>query len=542
MLVELAVLTLLATAGCAPPARPIVAEVFYDAIGDDTGLEFVELYNPTTAAVPLAGLKLEAGDGAGPGRWTTCWTAAAADTLAPLGRFVIGGARVSPAPQAVVELALQNGPDAVRLVWPDGAAEVVGYGGLAYPEYYCGSPAQDVAAGQSLARVPDDAYLGSNALDFRAAAPSPGRANQPGRDLAIVRGSLALAPEQPAPGAAATLSGRLANRGGTAIAAGGASLTAGAGGVSLAATTLAITLAPGDSAGFAIALPVLPEGRLVIEARAALAGDEEPGNDADTLIARVGPGPLAITEIQFHPAAGEGEWIEVRSAAPAVDPGSFTLSDRHPARGVATAGEGLLDPDSLAILAQDRATFLTRYPGLDPRRVWQVGPWPSLNNTDDSTGFADAVVVREADGTRSDRVDYSAAGVPAGVPLERDAAGDWGADSDPAGTPLSPPRAPPAVAAHFQLSTRRLRPGGELSLAWALPWPRARVTIELYDLSGRRAAVALAETEVAQRGERRFSAAALAPGVYVVALEASDLARGASLVETRALRIDGSAR
>jgi len=304
MLVELAVLTLLAAAGCAPPARPIVTEVFYDAIGDDTGLEFVELWNPASAPYPLAGLRLEAGDGAGPGRWTTRWTGAVTDTLPPLGRFVIGGARVSPAPQVVMELALQNGPDAVRLVWPDGAVEVVGYGALADPEYYCGSPAPDVAAGQSLARVPDGADLGSNARDFRAAAPSPGRANQPGRDLALVRGSLALAPEQPGPGAPATLSGRLVNRGGTAVAADEATLAAGAGGAALGGGRLEVALSPGDTAAFTIALPALPAGKLVIEARLALAGDEEPGNDADSLTARVGPGPLAITEIQFHPAAG----------------------------------------------------------------------------------------------------------------------------------------------------------------------------------------------------------------------------------------------
>src|SRR5437867_9264330 len=105
---------------CAPVGRPLVTEVLYDATGDDTGYEFVELYNPSAAPHPLAGLRLEAGDGAGPGRWTLRWTGAAADTIAPRGRFVIGGALVAPAPNAVVGLELQNGPDAVRLVWPDG--------------------------------------------------------------------------------------------------------------------------------------------------------------------------------------------------------------------------------------------------------------------------------------------------------------------------------------------------------------------------------------------------------------------------------------
>src|SRR5205085_2640437 len=162
---------LLALATCAPPARPLVAEVFYDAIGDDTGHEFVELYNPGDRAAGLLGVKLEAGDGAAPGRWTLRWTGAAGDSIAAHGRFVIGGALVSPPPQATVALELQNGPDAMRLSWPDGASEVVGWGALGSGEYFCGAPAEDVPAGQSLARIPDAADRGSNALDFQPATP-----------------------------------------------------------------------------------------------------------------------------------------------------------------------------------------------------------------------------------------------------------------------------------------------------------------------------------------------------------------------------------
>src|SRR5262245_15283263 len=113
---------------CAPASHPLIAEVFYDAVGDDTGLEFVELFNPLAMPFPLAGARLEAGDGAGPGRWTLRWTGAPEDTIRAGGRFVVGGAGVTPAPDAVVPLDLQNGPDAVRIVWPDGATEVVGYG------------------------------------------------------------------------------------------------------------------------------------------------------------------------------------------------------------------------------------------------------------------------------------------------------------------------------------------------------------------------------------------------------------------------------
>ncbi|HEY6195059.1 MAG TPA: lamin tail domain-containing protein, partial [Candidatus Eisenbacteria bacterium] len=177
-------LLLTAALSCLPAGHPIVAEVYYDAPGVDTGYEFVEIWNAGDAPASLTGLRLEAGDGAGPGRWTLRWTGGPADSLPPHARFVIGGALVVPAPDRVVTLDLQNGPDAMRLVWPDGATEVVGWGAHDFPEYYCGEPAVDVAGGQSLARIPDAAATGSNAGDFRPADPSPGRANVRARDAA----------------------------------------------------------------------------------------------------------------------------------------------------------------------------------------------------------------------------------------------------------------------------------------------------------------------------------------------------------------------
>src|SRR5439155_20980804 len=103
-----------AVVACTPAGRPLISEVFYDAIGDDAGLEFVELYNPGSVPADLAGARLEAGDGAARGRWTLRWTAPPGTSIEPGGRFVIGGARVPPAPDAVGQLQLPNGPDAVR--------------------------------------------------------------------------------------------------------------------------------------------------------------------------------------------------------------------------------------------------------------------------------------------------------------------------------------------------------------------------------------------------------------------------------------------
>jgi hypothetical protein len=446
-----------------------------------------------------------------------------------------------------VTLELQNGPDALRVVWPDGTIEVVGYGALEFAEYSCGTPAVDVAPGQSLARTPDGADLGGNAADFRAAMPSPGRANQSQRDLAVLAGSLVLTPDQPDPAVAARLAGRIENRGATAVAAGEAMLVATAssaspaGDVQLLARAVGAALAPGDTAAFDEPV-ALEAGKWRLRMAVVLPGDESAVNDADSLLVRVGPGPLDLTEIQFHPAAGEGEWVEVRNrSATPLDLTDFTISDRGSTRGTPVGGEGELEPESLAVLAQDRAALLRAFPALEARRVWSAGPWPSLNNSNDSTGFADAVILRETDGALCQRVAYSAAGLPAGVPLEwRD--GGWWPASDPAGTPLRPPHARAPLARRFECAPRRLREGGAATLAWDLPWSRARISLELYDLAGRRVAQPLGEFLAPGRGERAWSAGAVAPGLYVTLARARPDGNGDWILERSALRIEGSAR
>jgi hypothetical protein len=537
----------LALAICAPGSHPIIAEVFYDAVGDDTGHEFVEIFNPAPTPFPLAGARLEAGDGAGAARWSLRWTGAANDTIAAGGRFVVGGALVAPVPNALASLDLQNGPDAVRLVWPDGAVEVVGYGAHTLAEYFCGAPATDTPSGQSLARVPDDSDLGSNAQDFRAATPSPASANLPGRDAALIAGTLAMSPEQPAAGAPASLAGAVRNLGAEPIAERELELAVGepfAGGETMLGSAFVDGhLAPGDTARFAVPLPGLAAGKRLLRVRARLAGDASPGNDLDSLRVRIGPGSLEVTEIQFHPASGEGEWVEVRSrGGEPLSLADFSLADRRGAPGQPAGGSDPMAAESLAVLAQDRIALLAHFPTLDGARVWEVKPWASLNNTNDTTGVADVVVLRESDGTPCDRVPYSAAGVPAGVPLERRADGAWAPATDPLGNPLAPPRALPPLSGRFAVSPRRLvAPGRATRIGWDLPWPRGRIVVELYDLAGRRVTQVLPETEVAARGERVWTARDLPPGLYVLALVARAEDGAQSLTFTQPLRIEGSA-
>src|SRR5262245_10635673 len=526
-------------ASCAPPLHPRIAEVFYDATGDDTGHEYIELFNHHAMTLPLTGARLEVGDGSGPGRWKLRWAGGTADSIAAQGRFVIGGALVDATPKATATLDLQNGPDAVRLVWPDGATEVVGYGALEFPEYFCGAPAVDVPSGQSLTRLPDDADLGSNALDFRSAAPTPGRANLRRRDAALVAGRLAIEPELPQPGGAARLSATLENRGVDPIAASELAVVVRESGVAtpLASAHLAAALAATESTTVTIDLPSLAAGEHRLIAALELLGDEAPENDADSLWIRIGSGPLQLTEIQFHPAGGEGEWVEVVNAGAApLDLGDHALTDRggHPARPTTTVS---LAPESLAVLAQDRAALLARFPRLDSARVVEARPWPSLNNGDDETGIADVVRLVEPRGTLSDRVAYSSVGIPSGWTLERSSE-VWAIGAEAGGSPLRFPRTPGAVARRFDIEPRHVTTGASARLVWDLPWPRARVAFELYDLAGRSRGVVLTETAVAARGERTWIARDLTAGIYLVVMRARPESGEGALAVTRSLRVE----
>lgn len=531
-------LLLAAALSCAPTTHPIITEVYYDAPGDDTGFEFVEIWNPGASPKPLNGMRIEAGDGAAPGRWTLKWTGGPADSVNARSRFVLGGTRVVPAPDRIAALELQNGPDAVRVVWPDGSSEVVGWGAHDFEEYHCGAPTQDVASGQSVARWPDDAATGSNAGDFRASEPSPGAANQRARDAALVRRRMQLVPEQPDPSGSATLTLLLTNLGAAAWSETDARVVVSSDLLARSVESSAPALAAGETTQVSVVLGTLRAGRGPVVARVSLSGDEAAHDDADTLLARVGAGPLAVTEIQFHPAAAEGEWVELQNTThESLALEAFRMGDRAGAAGRIDAGAPL-PPDSLAVLAQDPAALLLAHPALDATRVRRVTPWAALNNSDDATGIADQVVLAEADGVPVERVSYSASGIAAGVTLERDGH-TWRPAVSAGGTPLAPPRAAPPVPGGFRASPRRLHGNGDtVQFAWELPWESARVTLELYDMDGRRTRRLAGPVPSGAHGERPVTFDALAPGVYLAVLRAESDA--GSITRVTALRVDGA--
>jgi hypothetical protein len=100
----------------------------------------------------------------------------------------------------------------------------------------------------------------------------------------------------------------------------------------------------------------------------------------------------------------------------------------------------------------------------------------------------------------------------------------------------------PAAVRRFDLIPARVPGhGGQLHLDWALPWPRARLRVTLYDLDGREVIRLLPETGAAGRGGRDVTLAGAPAGFYWAVLEARPETGPERIAETRPLRITGTA-
>jgi hypothetical protein len=177
-----ALLAALLALACAAPARAAslwISEVFYDAIGSDDGLSFVELWG--TPGLALDGWLIEGVNGAdgavGP-------SLPLAGSVGSDGFFLLAdslsGSTSVPGADQLANFDLQNGPDSIVLRDASGAiADALGYGVFGETDVFAGegSPALDPPAGQSLARLHADVDTGNNAADFGALEiPTPGSA------------------------------------------------------------------------------------------------------------------------------------------------------------------------------------------------------------------------------------------------------------------------------------------------------------------------------------------------------------------------------
>ena len=160
-------------------ALPLISELFYDAEGTDDGNSFVELYG--TPGTSLDGLRLEVVNG---DNGVVVMGLNLSGVFTGNGLFVVAdrtSAGVSSVAEAnlLLDFDIQNGPDSLLLRSATALLDAVGFGVFGATDVFAGegSPAVDVPAGASLARLFANVDTGDNGADFgELAVPTPGSA------------------------------------------------------------------------------------------------------------------------------------------------------------------------------------------------------------------------------------------------------------------------------------------------------------------------------------------------------------------------------
>jgi len=530
-------------------AHVVINEVLYDPEGADSGLEFVEIMNCGHSGVVLTGWVLETGNGAHPDDWTVEWIGGDLDYLEVGEILFIGEAAVTPAPDYVTPLDLQNGPDGVRLREGDRIVDTVGWGEPLFAEYYEGSPAPDVPSGRSLARSPDCFDHDDNSLDLLACpAPTPGARNALGSDLAVeVRhawGAVA--------GAGAPLTVRSVVRNVGSVPTLGhdfsIALFVGDSETPVVSVTPAEPIAPRDSLELPLEWSAPELGYHHVAVRLSLPSDENPANDEAVTTVTVGrpAGILALNEVMHSPAEGQTEWIEVVNVAgESVRVAGWFLGDDEEAFAISCPeGPAVVAPGAFLVAARD--TELVGSPC--PCPVVPTDGWEALS-------VHDTVVLLDDHGTPIDRVQYERSwGGERGVSLERvrpdmppDDVSNWGSSVDRSGaTPGLPnsiylPERP--AGGSLEALPNPFTPDGDgvddrTVIRFDLPVARATARLTVFDLRGRVRAVLLDREPVPARRELIWDGTGeggelLPSGLYVLFLEAISARQGV-LVEAKA--------
>lgn len=485
---------LAAVLGCVA-AQPSLAqltinEVLYDPEGPDSGFEWVELHNGGPWPAPLEGVTLEFGNGSSPGEWDVLWQGRSEDWIEAGGVLWIGGSYRGRAADVPADLALQNGPDGIRLGRFGVVLDTVGWGELTRPDAYEGTPAAPTGSGASLARIADGYDTHDNRTDFESAAPTPGRENRPARDIALEVPEHWRALPVGARARVYPIPVTLRNLGRDPLVLSDLEFWARGVRRDLSFEPSAFPLAPGAAVTTTIELRgPFPEGGRSWGLRADTPGDGNPDNDADSVLVWVGPAPVEWTEVYPRPRPGEFEWIELTSRRDDLDLEGWAVSDADAHRVVLAAPARLVRSGTAALLADRDAVFSD-----EVFRLGFTGAWPNLNDGTSGVAAADTLFLADPAGRI---VDWCAYGFAArGVPWTRRTAPQadavvWVAEDDrPGGTPGrsegEPPSRGPEGSSNLgpaRLSLDRF-PGGAWIRLSADSFPGA-YRVRLFDLAGR---------------------------------------------------------
>ncbi|MBD3222724.1 hypothetical protein GF314_15940 [bacterium] len=474
----------------------VINEVCYDPEGADGGAEFVELWNAGTAPAALGGVALEFANGAHEEpSWDERWRATAGTTLAPGAvLLIVDRGWEGPPAAAEVPLGLQNGPDALRLVGPEGTLDLVGWGDLAQTALYEGEPAPDVS-GEVLARRPDGHDTDDNAADFRGHEPTPGRANWAAFAPTVIE-VRCWPPSAPRPGEPVTTEVLVANGGLETLARGRLVVTIGP-----ARGQVALPPLPPDAAA-TVAATVVPVGRGLLPLIVRVFDDAVPDSlDHVHGAYRVGLPEVRLSEVMAAPVAG-GEWCEIENTD-SVPRGLSDLRLRDEDGTWRALPAADLAPGACRLVARDAddvVAWLAELadagmgPACEVADVVEQPGWPGLNNTAPSSRtFADCLYLGDAEGNVLDHLVLGAASgeAPDGRSLERGADGRWRLATATAGATPGCAAAGSMVAgdATLRLAPNPFDPGrdpGAVRFSFRLPPEAVGWELRIFDLWGHR--------------------------------------------------------
>lgn len=256
---------------------------------------------------------------------------------------------------------------------------------------------------------------------------------------------------------------------------------------------------------------------------------------------------LIINEAMIRPLTGGAEWIELLNIGDRRAPlAGLSMEDARGRPVHLPASVDSLDPGGFRLLVSNVERVMTAWPSLDASLVLKPeGTWPTLNDSDGESGYADLIVVRDGTGALLDSLAYPAAWLgDQGFSLERVdpqgatlLSGNWSPSEASSGaTPLAVNSIalPPGNRDRGALIVPEApvvpgRGGSESVIGWRLAAP-GTISLELFDLAGRSVRLLRPLAEAPTIGHLQWdgrddAGRTCPPGVYVVLLEGRDGSR-----------------
>ncbi|MDQ7798331.1 MAG: lamin tail domain-containing protein [Candidatus Edwardsbacteria bacterium] len=275
----------------------------------------------------------------------------------------------------------------------------------------------------------------------------------------------------------------------------------------------------------------LAEGQYDLAVSASCSSENYTANNYRNIKLTVGS-PVVINEIMYYPNGSLAEWMELynRSAGP-VDIRGWSVEDNLGTPHLITSSSLIMTPRSYLIL-----TAIDNQPLAECLRIKPSGGWPALND------YGDLVRLRDLRSIQEDMVQYLPDwGKGQGKTLERinpllisNTAASWGLSKDPFGS--TPGRRNSiylencSFGAEITAGPNPFSPDDDgledhTILNYKLPWDEAVVNISIYDRLGRRVRNLLNNYHSAKDGcyawDGRDEDRRKCPmGIYVILLEA----------------------